>query len=75
MPKTRFECTQVILKNWTQMTPGSETLSIHCHKVDIHERKNLIRNCNDSLNLIIALDCITFRLWEAVICSFFSNLV
>ena len=27
MYKTRFECRQVILKNWTQMTPGSETLT------------------------------------------------
>ena len=27
MSKTRLECRQVILKNWTQMTPGSETLS------------------------------------------------
>ena len=27
MSKTRFECRQVILKNWTQMTPGSETLT------------------------------------------------
>ena len=27
MSKTRFECRQVILKKWTQMTPGSETLT------------------------------------------------
>ena len=27
MSKTRFECIQVILINWTQMTPGSETLT------------------------------------------------
>ena len=25
--KTRFECRQVISKNWTQMIPGSETLT------------------------------------------------
>ena len=27
MSKTRFECIQVILKNWTQMTTGFETLT------------------------------------------------
>ena len=27
MSKTRFECRQIILNNWTQMTPGSETLT------------------------------------------------
>ena len=30
MSKTRFECRQVIFKNWTQMTPGSETLTYKC---------------------------------------------
>ena len=27
MSKTIFECRQVILKNWTQMNQGSETLT------------------------------------------------
>ena len=27
MSRTRFECRQVIKKNWTKMTPGSETLT------------------------------------------------
>ena len=27
MSKSRFECRHVILKNWAQMTPGSETLT------------------------------------------------
>ena len=27
MSKIRFECRQVILKYWTQMTPKSETLT------------------------------------------------
>ena len=35
MSKTKFECRQAILKNWTQMTPGSETLAYECKKTSI----------------------------------------
>ena len=31
MSKTRYECGQVIMKNWTQMTLGSKTLTINCN--------------------------------------------
>ena len=41
MSKTRFECKKVIFKNWTQMTPGSETLTYiidATNKIYLHYR-------------------------------------
>ena len=49
MSKTRFECRQVIKKNWTQMTPGSETLTYkfnisqkYYQKMPVSSEKNYV---------------------------------
>ena len=47
MSKTRFECRQVIFKNWTKMTPGSETL-MYKEVLDYENCLDLF-HCHDNL--------------------------
>ena len=56
MSKTRFECRQVILKHWTQMTPGSETLTY----LDGNTRVNGKYPCPTPLGYQKIKECLVF---------------